>query len=696
MHNSYNTFEDKIEKAYGKLFSDKNFDLDKVINKEFKKPINVKGITPQNDFYSYINDRWINDVSVFEQQKYIVQVDNFRLVQDKVYHELLDIVKEEIKDTTKQAKTIKKFYTSQIKLNTNEKSRHYANEALNKIDELRKNKKNVWKLLALFNNNEIITTGCPFSWTLNPDEKEPTKFRCYVDSPQLSLIDINIYFDDGLEVEYKKKYKKEFFKYLREIFTNAFGPHHKFNVEDIFKIETEILGAMGCLKIKAKETLYNKVTAKESVSKYKFDWPEFSKEIGFIHTPPFFITSNLNYLICGSEMLINNWDNDSWRTYWIYLFIRQQQRWNKKGREISFNFLGKFVRGQAAMPDNILSSIFSLGLAFNTFLSNKYIEKYKNEQNVQYVKSMAEDLKTVFIRIIKRNKWLQPKTKEKALQKLYKFNLEVGSPKILREDALLDYSDDDAWGNIIKITHWRHEEAIKLEGKPLVDIPVIDWAQFPPKFVGTQSYVVNASYTPSKNGIYIPLGYVQKPFVDLEERGIEYNLAYIGNTLAHEMSHALDDAGSQYDENGVLFNWWTDKDKKKFKEIQKNIIKQYNDFAAADGIKFDATPTIGESLADISALTICREYLRDFQLKNDDILPIKNISFEALFIYYAFASRQKISDKALDAQLKSNPHPLDKYRVNVPLSRLPIFRTMYNIKKKDKMWWPTTNRVWED
>jgi putative endopeptidase len=694
--NKYNTFEDKIEKAYGKLLLDEKFDLEKEIIKEFKKPINVKGITPQDDFYSYINDRWINNVSVFEKQKYIVQIDSFRLVQDKVYHELLDIVNEEIKNKSKQSELIKKFYNSQLKLNTNDQSRDYANQALNKIDELRKDKNNIWKMLGLINKNEIISTGCPFTWTLNPDDKEPTKFRCFVDSPQLSFIDINIYFDDGTDVEYKKKNKKEFFKYLRELFSNAFGSNHKFIVEEIFNIELEIITAMGCTKFKTKETLYNKITTKEAISKYKFDWPEFSKELGFSDTPPFFITANPNYLICGIEMLMNNWDNENWRTYWIYLFIRQQQRWNKKGREISFNFLGKFVRGQSSMPTDEVLSIFSLGFAFNTFLSNKYIELYKNDQSIQYVKTMAEDFKTVFIRIIKRNKWLQPKTKEKALKKLYKFNLEVGSPKVLRKDAMLNYSEDDAWGNMVKVAHWRHDQATKLDGKLLVDIPVIDWNQFPPKFVGTQAYVVNASYTPSKNGIYIPLGYVQKPFVDLEERGIEYNLAHIGDTIGHEMSHALDDSGSQYDENGVLFDWWTAKDKKKFKEIQKNVIKQYNEFAAADGIKFDAEPSIGEDLADISGLTICREYLRDFQLKNDDILPIKNISFEAFFIYYAFQARQKVEAKALDAQLKSNPHPLDKYRVNIPLSRLPIFRTMYNIKKGDKMWWPSTNRIWED
>jgi putative endopeptidase len=308
---------------------------------------------------------------------------------------------------------------------------------------------------------------------------------------------------------------------------------------------------------------------------------------------------------------------------------------------------------------------------------------------------MAEDLKTVFIRIIRRNGWMEKKTKEKALEKLQNFKLTVGSPEILREDPLLDYKIDEPWENLFKMSRWRLQMAIHLVGKPVIDIPVIDWSQTPPKFIGTQAYVVNASYTPSKNGIYIPLGYIQKPFVDLDERGLEYNLSRIGFTIAHEMSHSLDDSGSKYDGHGVLHDWWTEKDKKIFKKIQQDVIKQYEVFASYDGIELDAAPTIGESLADISGLAICQEYLRDFQLKNQDILPIQSISFEAFFIYFAVQSRQKISKKAILAQLKTNPHPLDKYRCNVPLSRTNVFRAIYKVNNGDKMWWPSTNRVWE-
>jgi putative endopeptidase len=696
--NQYNTFEDKLEKVYGDIFSSEKFNLEKTDIKDLKKAVSPSKINPQNDFYSYINERWLNEKELEEDQKYIVQVDSFRLVQDKVYRELLEIVNDYIKNNdNKLSKELSNFYKAQLKLNTGDQTKKYSREILASIDKIRENG-DVWELLGFTNYNETVSYGSPFSWSLNPDDKNPSVFRCYVDQPQLSLIDINIYFDDGTDVNYKKKYKKKFFEYVYKLFENSFGANHNFNIEDIFIVEIEIITAMSCEYVKGKkaESTYNKITTKEALQKYGFDWAKFSKSMGFSYTPEFFITSNLNYLKCGTELLLKEWNSERWRTYWIYIFIRQLNRWNQKGRELMFEYHGNFVKGQEEIVKKELAPVFSLGFAFNTFLTNEYIDKYQNDQLINYVKTMAEDLKAVFIRIIKRNKWLQPQTKEKALKKLYNFNLEVGSPKLLRDDPILNYSSDDAWGNILKITDWRHEKAVKLEGKPVIDIPVIDWAQVPPKFIGTQAYVVNASYTPSKNGIYIPLGYIQKPFVDLEERGIEHNLAHIGFTLGHEMSHALDDWGSKYDETGKLNDWWTEKDKKKFKRIQKDVIKQYEVFASYDGIKFDAEPSIGEDIADISGLAICREYLRDFQLKNEDILPIKALSFEAFFVYFAYQQRQKISKKAIEAQLKTNPHPLDKYRTNVPLSRIPVFREIYKVKKGDKMWWHSTNRVWDD
>jgi predicted metalloendopeptidase len=143
-----------------------------------------------------------------------------------------------------------------------------------------------------------------------------------------------------------------------------------------------------------------------------------------------------------------------------------------------------------------------------------------------------------------------------------------------------------------------------------------------------------------------------------------------------------------------MVNWWTKHDQAIYNEKVKDVISQYRTFALRDGLDFDPTSSVGESFADIIGLYICEEYLRDFQMKNDDIIPIKYLSFRAFFTYYAVQMRQTLTEKGMKAQLRINPHPLDKYRVNVPLSRLRLFRSIYDIKKENKMWWHNTDKLW--
>jgi putative endopeptidase len=651
-------------------------------------------IKPEDDFYDYINYQWLKNVSLEEQQKYIVEIDDFRLAQDKVYHELDKIILEYIKThDNKLSKNLKNFYNSVISMNPKLYTKKLAFESIKTIEHLIE-KNNPWEMLAHFNKDEMVSTCAPFVWNLNPDDKDTKKFRSYVSAHNFELADINVYYDDGTEASYKKKYREEYKKFIKNIFNVLIGKND-YNPQDVIDVEVDIFNALGCIDVKKEEEEpYNKVYAEEAFLKYGFDWKEFSKQLGFKNTPKFFITSSLNYLKCGSELLVKNWNTEKWKTYWLYILFKRLVRITRGWEDIIYDFKGKFERGQEKInnSDAVSASLY-MSIPFNTFLTNQYVKKFENPQAMKYVKTMCEDLKIVFKRILTRNKWLQPSTKKYALKKLDHFNFVYGKPEGLTEDPDINYGTL-LYDNMKKVIDWKHKKFIELEGKGVVDTPIMDWTQYPVKMIGTQAYIVNASYTPSKNSIYINLGYIQKPFIDLDERGIEYNLAHLGFTIGHEMSHGFDDWGSKYGYDGNLNDWWTDADKKKYKTIQQDVIKQYEEFAARDGINFDASIGIGEDLADISGLAICDEYLRDFQQKNQDLMPIRELSYEGFYTYFAFQQRQVINKKALSAQLKTNPHPLDKYRTNVPLSRSEIFKALYNVKKGDGMSWKNSNTVW--
>jgi len=699
--NTFNKFEEEYEKDFKDSLKKEDTSIERKLIKLFKTPFTPTKYTAQNDYYTYINYQWLAEKTkeLKQKLKHYVQIDSFRVTQEKVFYELIDIVKDYTKiNHSKKAKAIKNVYESLYHLH--DKSAEDFVKYYVSLTDRRIATNDIYEILGGQNRNEIISWGSPLVWMVLKDEKNVSIYKSNISAPQLTIYDYEIYIEDTEDDQNTKKYKKEFkkryFEFINQMFNLCLGRGHGLEAQDVWDCEYDMLSAMGCNDIKNDDDDgYNLLTKKEALDICNFDWEKMAKKIGYIDVPNQFICTSKNYLKCILTTLLKKdaWKTSKWRTYYLYIAFRQIMRFHNKWKQVYYNFHGKFIKGQPIPYPQDLYPIFGLSFCFNTFLTNEYIERNKKQQYIDYTENLSSDLLTVYKRIIKRNTWLSPSTKKYALLKLENIKLQVGSPAILREDPILDYSNKDAYQNMRKIAYWRTKKMIEIDGKSSdVDIPIIDWEEF--KLIGKQSYIVNAFYTPTENSIYIPLAYLQKPFIDLDERGIEYNLAHIGYTLSHEMSHCLDDMGSKFDEKGNLKNWWTKHDKRKFNAKVKNVIKQYETFAGYDGIKMDASLSTGENLADISGLAICEEYLRDFQDKNEDIVPIRALSFHAFFVYIAIQARQKIFDEAVKAQLKTNPHPMDKYRTNCPLARLELFRSLYNIKKKDKMYWPSTDTIW--
>ena len=696
------SFEKEFEKTFKTNLQNENTNIEKRLVKLFNTPFTPTKYTPRNDYYTYINYQWIAEKTrqLKQQSKYYVQIDSFRITQEKVYYELIDIVKEYIKENdTAKSRAIKNLYESMLHLDDKEAEDQVKFTTEFRIDKAIADDDLYW-LFGQINQNETISWGCPIVWSVSKDSKHSSLYKTTISAPQLTIYDYTIYIEDQAEDQttqkYKKLFKHKYLEFIRTMFDECLGKGHGLKASDVWDVEYELLITMGCDSVKKEsKEYYNVVTKEEALTKYNFDWARLATEIGYKTVPNTFICSSLSYLKCIMDLLLKDgtWKTPKWRTYFMYIIFRQIMRFHKKWRIIYYEFHGKFVRGTPLpWPDEIYP-VFGLSLCFNTFLTNEYVRRNKKQQYIDYVNNLGTDLLTVFKRIIKRNTWLSPETKKYALLKLEHIKLVVGNPLLLREDPILDYHSRGAYQNIKKIAGWRTKKFIAIDGTASKDdIPIIDWEEF--KLTGSQAYIVNAYYTPIENTIYIPLGYLQKPFIDMDERGIEYNLAHIGYTLGHEMSHCLDDTGSKYDYKGNLHNWWTKDDRRKFELKVNDVAKQYETFALYDGIKMDGTLSTGENLADISGLAICEEYLRDFQQKNDDIVPIKALSFEAFFVYIAIQARQKIFNKAFKAQLKINPHPMDKYRTNCPLTRLELFRSLYNIKKGDKMYWHSTDTIW--
>lgn len=690
----YKPFEKRVEEEFKKNdmdLSSINYNLEEQILKQLETVVSPSDIKPTDDFYTYINDRWLIDKE--EESKNLIQFDNFRIVQSNINKELIEIFRDYCeKNNTSEAQNMNRLLKSVSNFTTNIESISNCTEFLTQYAEFAKKKENYFKFLAYLNKNPTISWSAPLVWTVQTNDNNPEYLISGFSTPKFTLLNYEMYFPEI--VKKNKSYQKfldHYLEYLEKLFVNVFGENHGFDVTEVYKCECDMMAQFGCNKYKNKE--YN-ILKREDLSVYSFNYKDFLSELGFEKYPEEFVVNDINYFACINKLLKDNWTDKKWKTYFLYMFLRNEQRFNVTGYQITYDFQYKYLKGGLKNPDKLLGSVYVLTYCYHNFLNNKYIEKANNPLIIEYTNSLVTDLREVYIRIIRRNKWLQIETKLKALDKLNNYKFNIGSKIIDETDPFVEFKDANPYKNIEKMGNRLVKRLISRVGTKLSLPPTLDWSQFPPKYIGNSSFIVNAFYTPNKNTIDVPLGYLQFPFVDLKQRGIEYNLAHIGFTVAHEMSHALDNTGSKYDKDGKRLNWWLKKDAAHFKKLQDDVIKQYEKFASYDDFTFDASLSIGENMADISAVAICMEYLRDFQLLNKYILPIQSISFKTFFIYYAYHQRQIVNSKAIKAQMISNPHPLEKYRTNVPLSRLEVFRKLYRISKKDKMWWNDSNKIW--
>ncbi|NDH07410.1 hypothetical protein EBX93_16080, partial [bacterium] len=475
---------------------------------EFRKNIskeesNVK-VKAQDDFYTYVNYDWLHENSekhVRDDQGYIVQIDDFRLVQDRVYHELDDIILRYIKShDTKLSNNLKNYRTSVINMNPVNYSHRLGKESITKVDKYIETD-NLYGLISDINRDEMLKSDSPIVWSLETNEKDSKRYISYISAHQFFIVDLDVYMDDEYsspkQIEYKNKYRNAFYRYVERVF-KVFGM--SVNGKDIYDVEQLLFDALGCDNItKEFDRTYNVVSRRESEAKYGFDWELFCKGLGYKSTPPQYICSNLNYLYCCMKLLKDEdqWKSPKFRLYWLFIYLRRLIRITKKYESIAYDFYGKYERGQQKInrTDAVSVSLY-MSVPFNTFLTNEYIRQYQDKDIINYVTILCEELRVVFRRILSKCKWMEPSTRNYALKKIDKFKFIIGKPDNLREDPDLNYGVI-LYDNMMKINNWRHHRFIELDGKNIIDIPMMDWTQYPVKMIGSQAYIVNASYTPT-------------------------------------------------------------------------------------------------------------------------------------------------------------------------------------------------------
>lgn len=286
---------------------------------------------------------------------------------------------------------------------------------------------------------------------------------------------------------------------------------------------------------------------------------------------------------------------------------------------------------------------------------------------------MVLSIKDSYRNKIINSKWMGEETKEGALKKLDKMIVNVGYPDYpWGEDILTANIKSPAnGGNCLENTL----EYLKNAGIPTRPLMTANKAQWP---LGVAE--VNAMYDPVNNSITFPAGILQEPFY--KEGGDESrNLGSMGVTVGHEITHAFDNEGSNYDEIGNYRNWWTKADKTAYKKLQRKLIKYFGKYKIR-GLYVDGSLTLPENIADLGGM----DCVIDLVKKDKE-------EYKKFFESYSYSWAGKYSYRYLTYQIASDVHAPDKIRVNAILSNYKEFYQTYGIKKDDGMYVPKDKRV---
>ena len=694
----FESFEKKVEKKDLVRINNKT----KLRDKEFLHFMKEKKtINPKEDYYNYINNYWNKDILLTKKERYLTEINDITLVQNKVFHQINDIYSDIItKMSVKEVINMRTFYNAAYKLNLPIQSKENVIESIELIDNFRKYslKNNLWKFLATINKNSLVTTLCPIRFRMDANEKDYKHYCPYI-HPLMIPLDHVFFINDNTNIEYKERVRELYKKFIDDLCSQSIGTHHNINSQDVLDVFMDIE-----MCFKEKDNTYNHNTSYNIISKenssllYDFNWEEFTKELGFLKTPDFFVTTNVNYFKNITSLLLKEWNSEKWRSYWIFIYIIQISKFTRGWKKLIFDVENGSSHNNS--NNGITDEIYAINLtliSYNHLLTKLYKEKYYNQDGIFYVENLSNDLKVLFYFIVQNNKWLDKETKQKALLKIKNINISIGNYKEKQksyEDPDLNYTNN-VWLNLTNYVLWRFNQYLELNGKEIVNFPIIDWnTNNTISFKSNEDFILQINYSPLSNTLFIPLSIIQKPFLDLEEAGFEYNLAYLGFKIASVLSSSIVDKGSEYDHTGNFNVWWTKNDYTNYEMIKEEIKKQYENSIKRDNIKLTnhinilIKNKINETANYIAAIYMCQKYVLNFH----DIKQLPNIVRKVRIPeFYAFYTNQM---KQTNINKKEKEFSFSKYISNIPLTRLDIFKSLYNVTKDDGMYWRKDAKIW--
>ena len=350
--------------------------------------------------------------------------------------------------------------------------------------------------------------------------------------------------------------------------------------------------------------------------------------------------------------------------------------------DAQFDFYSKYLRGVPQMQARWKRCEGQVDRYMGEALGQEFVERDFSAATKQKVTVMTEQIEQAMQQEIEGLDWMSPATKQAAIAKLHAVRNKIGYPDKWRDYSAMTIERGDYFGNVMRAHVYEQKRNWDKVGKP---VDRTEWSMTPP--------TVNAYYDPQMNDINFPAGVLQPPLYDPAEDDAP-NYGNTGGTIGHELTHAFDDEGRQFDGQGNLRDWWTAADAKGFDERISCQRNQYAQYVIVDDIHINSMLTSGEDTADLGGTLLAYEAWKKQtegqHLENKDGFTPD----QRFFIGYAQWACENERPENLRVSAITNPHSPGKYRVNGIVSDMPQFATAFGCKAGQPMVAAKACRLW--
>ncbi len=303
-----------------------------------------------------------------------------------------------------------------------------------------------------------------------------------------------------------------------------------------------------------------------------------------------------------------------------------------------------------------------------------YIEKYGSKEDKKRMEDLCREVIDTYREMLSENTWASDEIKNYAIEKLDKMVIHAAYPDKFRDTSKIDIADCSLIEAYIRIVEYQSQYNCSQLGKK-VDKEM--WAE------GFNILDCNAYYSQTDNTVNMIIGMMGEPFYS-NDMSIEELYASIGAFwVGHEVSHAFDSTGAQFDAEGVYRDWWTEKDKEEFDKRVKKMDDYLDTIIAFDGKHFIGSNIDTEMVADMTGLQCALRMAS----------KVEGFDYDKFFTKYAQMNGSIMLYKGELSQLTQDPHPLNYSRTNVPVQQFEEFYETYDIKEGDGMYLAPEDRL---